>query len=166
MNAQEIIDLLGLVPHPEEGGFFREIYRSASGFEPGDPFRGDRSVGTAIYYLLTPDTYSEMHRLPGDEIFHFYTGDPVEMLLLFTDGTSDLTVLSNDLRIGRPQVVVPGSVWQGSRLRPGGEYALLGTTMSPGFEFADYERGTDKLLTAYPDRRQALTELLADARAS
>jgi predicted cupin superfamily sugar epimerase len=162
MTAQEVIDVLGLVPHPEEGGFFRETYRSASDFEPGLPFPGRRSVGTAIYYLLTPGTFSEMHRLPGDELFHFYAGDPVEMLRLFPDGGGDVVVLSNDLRVGRPQVVVPGGVWQGSRLRPGGEYALLGTTMSPGFEFSDYERGTAALLASHPERRESITRLLRD----
>lgn len=77
-----IVDALDLVPHPEEGGDFHETYRSRERFEPGGPFAGPRSVGTAIYYLLTPDSYSALRRLSGDEIFHFYLGDPVEMLLL------------------------------------------------------------------------------------
>lgn len=160
MNAQEIIRHLGLEPHPEEGGFYRETYRSERPFRPGAPFDGERSVGTAIYFLLTPDTFSEMHRLPGDEVFHFYLGDPVEMLLLFPDGTSDTRILTSDLTRGLPQVVVPGGVWQGSRLVPGGAFALLGTTMGPGFEFEDYERGSPDLVTFHPERRDQILSLL------
>jgi predicted cupin superfamily sugar epimerase len=99
-------------------------------------------MGTAIYYLLTPYTFSAMHRVPGDEIFHFYQGDAVEMLQLPPDGEGKVVVLGNDLLAGmRPQVVVPGGVWQGSRLVAGGRFALLGTTMSPGFDYSDYEAG-------------------------
>lgn len=160
MNAREIIATLGLEPHPEEGGFYRESYRSTSVFDPGRPFDGPRATGTAIYYLLTPDTYSAMHRLPGDEIFHLYAGDAVEMLLLHPDGSSEVAILTSDLASGRPQQVVSGGVWQGSRLCPGGEFALLGTTMSPGFEFTDYESGSSDLCTEYPDRDRMISELL------
>jgi predicted cupin superfamily sugar epimerase len=72
MTADEIIRRLQLVPHPAEGGFFRETYRSRADYEPGTPFTGRRPVGTAIYFLLTADTFSATHRLPGDEVYHFY----------------------------------------------------------------------------------------------
>jgi hypothetical protein len=135
LTAEAIIRLLHLQPHPKEGGHFREMYRSAATL-------GTRSLSTAIYYLLTPDTFSEMHLLPGDELFHFYLGDPVEMLQLHPDGTGQVVMLGTDLEAGmRPQVVVPGGVWQGSRLVPGGKFALLGTTMAPGFAYADYVSG-------------------------
>ncbi|MGD8288123.1 MAG: cupin domain-containing protein [Gemmatimonadota bacterium] len=160
MTWQQIVDALGLAPHPEEGGYYRETYRSPGRFEPGAPFDGVRSVGTAIYYLLTPDTYSALHRLPGDEIFHHYLGDPVEMLLLRPDGSSELQLLSSDLGSGRPQRVVPGGVWQGSRLVEGGEFALLGTTMAPGFQFEDYESGGSDLAERHPDRRALIDQLL------
>jgi uncharacterized protein len=128
--------LLGLVPHPIEGGFFTETYRSAD-LLPGDTlparYRGPRAAATAIYYLLTPETFSAMHRLGSDEIFHFYLGDPVEMLQLAPDGSHRVVVIGPDLEAGqRPQVVVPRGVWQGARLRPGGRLALLGTTVAPG----------------------------------
>jgi predicted cupin superfamily sugar epimerase len=101
-----------------------------------------RSGSTAIYYLLTDETFSALHQLPGDEIFHFYLGDPVEMLQLRPDGSGRIvrigTALANQMA---PQVIVPGGTWQGSRLIPGGSFALLGTTMSPGFDFADYVAG-------------------------
>ena len=86
MTADEIIRHLQLVPHPAEGGFYRETYRSHAAFEPGPPFAGRRPHATAIYFLLTADTFSAMHRLPGDEVYHFYRGDPVELLELHPNG--------------------------------------------------------------------------------
>jgi predicted cupin superfamily sugar epimerase len=156
MNAEQLIQALGLSPHPSEGGFFRETYRAELPIPPDAlpaAYAGAaRAASTAIYYLLTPDTFSAMHRLPGDEIFHFYLGDPVEMLQLREDGSGEVVVLGQVLAAGmRPQVVVPGGVWQGSRLRDGGRYALLGTTRSPGFDFADFQLGERAALAqAYP----------------
>jgi predicted cupin superfamily sugar epimerase len=158
MTWRDIVEALRLEPHPTEGGYFRETYRSQEALEPASG--GVRSVGTAIYYLLTAGTFSALHRLPGDEIFHHYLGDPVEMLLLHPDGSSAVVSLSSDLRLGRPQRVVPGGTWQGSRLVPGGDYALLGTTMAPGFDYGDYESGTAALLDAYPDRGERIAGLL------
>jgi hypothetical protein len=143
MTLSDVIRLLELQPHPVEGGYFRETYRSAGRVR-------DRSVGTAIYYLLSPGSVSEMHRLPGDEVFHFYFGDPVEMLQLHPDGTATTLVLGSDLPAGQvPQAVVPGGVWQGSRPLPGPHgFSLLGATMAPGFDYADYTTGTRDELTA------------------
>lgn len=117
MRAEDVIELLELEPHPEEGGFYRETYRAKSGFIPGAPFEGERPVGTA-------------------------------------------RTLCSDLSLGHPQIVVPGGVWQRSRLREGGSFALLGTTMGPGFEFSDYESGTSALLESHPDHAQAIRGLL------
>jgi predicted cupin superfamily sugar epimerase len=155
LTTSEIQTLLKLEPHPIEGGYFVQTYRAPHDIPEGalpSGYSGARSIGTAIYYLLTPDTFSALHRLPGDEIFHFYLGDPVEMLELKRDGSSELIVLGQDIAAGmRPQHVVPGGVWQGSRLIPGGAYALLGTTMSPGFDYRDYESGSrDRLTSLYP----------------
>lgn len=160
MTAEHLIGLLNLAPHPAEGGYFRETYRSEGTFEPGSPFDGPRSHGTAIYYLLTRDTFSAMHRLPGSEVFHFYLGDPVEMLLLHPDGTSEVVLLGPDLERMTVQHVVPGGTWQGSRLVAGGEWALLGTTMAPGFDYADYLAGSADLLDAFPARRAMIRQLL------
>ncbi len=102
---------------------------------------------------MTPDSFSALHRLAGDELFHFYLGEPVEMLQLDPRaGDGRVVLLGTDLAAGqRPQVVVPRGVWQGSRLRPGGALALLGTTMAPGFDFADYEDAdTAALAAAFP----------------
>src|SRR5271167_3274237 len=114
MTADEIKALLKLAPHPVEGGFFRRTYTSAGTVELP---RGLRAQGTAIYYLLEAGTFSEMHVLESDEIFHFCLGDPVEMLQLYPDGRSALLTLGQDLFAGQEvQVVVPAGVWQGTRL--------------------------------------------------
>ena len=101
---------------------------------------------------ITPETFSALHRMPGTEIFHFYLGDPVVMLQLLRDGTSQTITIGPDLAAGqRPQVVVRGHVWQGSKLLPGGKWALLGTTMAPGFDYKDFELGNrDELAAQYP----------------
>jgi predicted cupin superfamily sugar epimerase len=136
MTADEIKTLLKLEPHPVEGGFYRRTYTAAHGV--GMP-RGDRPMSTAIYYLLEPGTFSEMHVLASDEIFHFYLGDPVEMLQLLPDGHSAVFTLGPDLTAGHHvQLVVPAGVWQGTRLIGDGKIALLGCTVTPGFDFADY----------------------------
>jgi predicted cupin superfamily sugar epimerase len=140
MTADEIKSLLKLEPHPAEGGYFRETYVARERVELP---RGSRSVGTAIYYLLEPGTFSEMHVLASDEVFHFYLGDPVEMLQLFPDGSSAVFILGPDLAAGQHvQLVVPAGVWQGARLVVGGKVALLGCTVTPGFDYADYRGGS------------------------
>src|SRR5512146_1935857 len=99
MNAGEIIELLNLKPLPGEGGFFVESYRADENLEvlPSRYGGAPRAISTAIYYLLTPDIFSALHRLRSDEIFHFYLGDPVEMLQLFSDGTGKLVRIGSDL---------------------------------------------------------------------
>ena len=116
---------------------------------------------TAIYYLLTPDTFSAMHRLKGDEVYHFYMGDAIEMLNLHPDGTSSTLRLGHDITSGAlPQHMVPYGVWQGSRLIDGGSYALMGTTMAPGFDFSDFEEGSFADLHAqYPGNEDLLRKL-------
>jgi predicted cupin superfamily sugar epimerase len=154
-SAEEIIAALKLEPHPVEGGFFRETYRSTESISR--PL-GTRSLGTAIYYLLTPQTVSALHRLPGDEVFHFYLGDPVRMLQLGPGGISGTVTLGSDLLAGQQlQLVVPGGTWQGSHLIDGGRFALLGATMAPGFDYADYEAGRRSELT---ERYPLWTELI------
>jgi predicted cupin superfamily sugar epimerase len=158
MTADEVIERLRLQPHPVEGGFFRETYRCAGSLDRA----GDRrSISTAIYYLLTPKTVSALHRLPGDEVFHFYAGDPVRMLQLWPDGSTRTLVLGTDLRAGQvPQLVVPGGVWQGSVLIEGGSWALLGATMAPGFDYADYASGDRaELITQYPGEEKMIERL-------
>jgi hypothetical protein len=167
LTAQEIIDRLDLVPLTIEGGYFRETYRSALAVSasalPGQ-YGGERNASTAIYYLLTPDTFSAIHRVKSDEVFHFYAGDPVEMLQLDADGRSRIVIIGNDLAAGQsPQLVVPGGLWQGCRLIPGGQWALLGCTVAPGFDYADFTAASRaELLAQYPDQVELITALTPD----
>ena len=158
MNTEQIKRLLRLEPHPVEGGFYRRTYTAPGSAELP---RGRRPQGTAIYYLLEPGTFSEMHVLDSDEIFHFYLGDPVEMLQLYRDGGSALFTLGSDLLAGQHvQLIVPSGVWQGARLIEGGEVALLGCTVTPGFDFADYRGGSFAELAAqWPSEVERIKKL-------
>ena len=164
VTAEQIRDYFKMQPLPVEGGYFAESYRcslTVSKDALPSSYSGDRAMATAIYYLLTPDTFSAMHKLAGDETYHFYLGDPVGMLKLKHDGTGTAILLGQDIMAGmRLQHTVPGGTWQGSRLAPGGKFALLGTTMSPGFDRQDYEAGNrEKLSVLYP-KYAALIALL------
>ncbi|NLW79716.1 MAG: cupin domain-containing protein [Ruminococcaceae bacterium] len=152
-TAAQIARLLGLKPLLPEGGMFCSTYRSC------DKNRG-RETASAIYYLLESPTFSHMHRLDADELYHFYMGDAVELLLL---GPNDArrVVLGQDLLAGQqPQVLVPAGCWQGAHLLPGGQWALMGTTMSPAFEDACYEHAcAEELCAAFPDQRTLISQL-------
>ena len=148
----KIIEQLGLEPHPERG-YFRETYRAPSEVRSGR-HGGSRAASTAIYFLVTaekPATF--LHRLISDEVFHLYDGGPLEILRLFSDGRWDVAVLGMDLAAGeRPQVVVPAGTWFGTELRAGASHCLVGCTVAPGFEFADFElAGGPELEALYPE---------------
>jgi predicted cupin superfamily sugar epimerase len=169
MTAAEVKKLLGLTPHPREGGSFIRTYASAemlpaSALEAGR-YSGQRNIATAIYYLIEPGSFSVMHRLRSDELFHFYAGDAVEMLQLHPDRSGTVIRIGNDLTNGeRPQVFAPRGVWQGSHLVPGGAWALLGCTVSPGFTYADYETGARAELSAgWPSFSKLIAELTRPA---
>ena len=170
LTAADLIAHLQLQPHPKEGGFFRETYRADQSLaQPPGRYAGPRSASTAIYYLLTPETFSALHRLASDEIFHFYLGDPVRMLQLGPDGQGRTLILGRDLLHGQhAQVVVRRGIWQGSFLEPGGSFALLGCTVAPGFDYADYETGQrDVLVKQYPAFAEWICRLTASgARAA
>jgi predicted cupin superfamily sugar epimerase len=158
MTAQQIKALLNLSPHPVEGGHFRRTYTSAN---PVELPRGVRPQGSAIYYLLEPGAFSEMHMLDSDEIFHFYSGDPAEMLQLYPDGESALVTLGANLEAGHQvQVVVPAGVWQGMRLIGDGAFALFGCTVTPGFNYADYHNASCAELSAkWPEQAERIKAL-------
>jgi len=166
MNAQQIIDLLQLEPLPIEGGMFRQAYMAgeeiAQAALPGR-YTSAKPFSVAIYYLLTndADSFSALHALPTDEIFHFYLGDPVEMLNLYPDGSTRRVRLGHDLLNGQMvQYVVPRGVWQGCYLLAGGSFALMGTTMAPGFTDDDYLGGERAALAAqYPREADLITRL-------
>jgi hypothetical protein len=158
VTADEIKKMLNLEPHPVEGGSFRRTYTSAGIV---DLPRGRRPQSTAIYYLLEQGQFSEMHVLHSDEMFHFYLGDPVEMLQLHPDGRSALFVLGPDLKAGQHvQLHVPAGVWQGTRILDNGNVALLGCTVVPGFDFADYRSASyQELATKWPTQAEPIRAL-------
>ena len=165
-RIEKIISLLQLKPLPDEGGLFFETYRSeiclVKECLPAD-YQGGRNISTAIYYMLTNDPVrvSKLHCLKSDEIYHFYLGDPVEMMLLYPDGSSGRITLGQNIFKGQYlQFVVPKGTWQGSYLLPGGDFALMGTTVSPGFDFSDTQLGVQRdLIHKYPDREELIKKL-------
>ncbi|MFQ5776908.1 MAG: cupin domain-containing protein [Terriglobia bacterium] len=166
LTPEQLIKHLDLKPLPVEGGYFRQTCR-AEEMVPAEAlparYRSAKAFSTAIYYLLTsdPDSFSALHTLPTAEVYHFYLGDPVEMLLLHPDHRSERVVLGQDVLNGQyVQFIVPRGVWQGSRLIPGGRYALLGTTMAPGFDAQDYAGGDrDVLIRGYPEHGELIGAL-------
>jgi len=158
MTADDVIRLLHLQPHPIEGGFFRETYRAATTLPTA---AGVRNVSTAIYYLLKPGHVSELHTLASDEVFHFYWGAPVRMVKLWPDGTGRVVILGPDLNAGHvPQLVVPAGVWQGTRLVGETGFALLGCTVAPGFDYADYKSaGRAELAAKWPAFAEEIARL-------
>ena len=148
-------------PLPGEGGYYVETFRSPEKIILTDMPIGERNLGTAILYLLTPATTSQLHRLKSDEMFHFYLGDPVTMLQLHPDCSSEIITLGQDILNGqRIQLTVPKDTWQGAFLKQGGKFALMGTTVTPGFEFDDFEPGRqEELLRRYPNRKNLILQL-------
>ena len=154
MDSAELISALGLEPHPE-GGWYRETWR-------GEPGADGRAVGTAIYYLVVAGVPSPLHRVDAVEIVHSYGGEPVEHLLLGPAGESERVTLGTDLAAGQtPQVVVPAGWWQGFLVRAG--WALLGCTVSPGFEFDGFELVSEEqvrvLAEKFPQHGDLIGEL-------
>lgn len=157
MNVEEIVKALELVPLDQEGGYFRQTVL-------GEPQRDPRPEGegggvrprvTAIYALIGGSQFSAMHRLRTDEMWFFHMGDPLDMLLLHPDGSSERVTLGHDIAKGEKlQHVVSAGVWQGStgRARAGGEgYSLVSCVMVPGFVWTDFELGErSALVAAYP----------------
>jgi uncharacterized protein len=134
-RARALIEQLTLEPHPE-GGYFREVYRSLSRLLPGDG-RPERAAVTTICFLLTAGQHSRWHRVRSDEIWHFYEGDPLELFVgppLFDE--VHRTVLGPAGGPGEPVCAVPPDWWQAAR--PLGRYSLVGCTVAPGFDFADF----------------------------
>lgn len=150
---EELIRTLQLAPLEAEGGMVRETYRG--------------SLGSAIFYLLTGNGYSHLHRLQGDEMYHFYDGDPVELVELIPDGSVRVTVLGKDLAAGQKvQHLIPGGNWQGScLLKKEDGYALLGTTMWPGYRNEEYEHGDrEVLLSEYPEAEAYIMRLTGEPK--
>ncbi len=154
LSPAEIIKSLDLHPHPT-CGFTHEIYRSALQVPAADlpaGYDGPRTLGGFLYFLVTDQARIRVHRIRSDQMYHHYFGDPLEVLLLYPDGRSAVCVVGPDLAAGmRPQLLVPGGTFHAGRIRPVGNYALLGTSVWLRAEPSDVEMGNVELLTAkYP----------------
>ena len=158
-DGQRIIELLGLEPIPIEGGLFHQTWRLTT----DDAIAAGAVIGTAIYSALTddPDSFSALHRLTEVEIWHFYVGDPIRLLLLHPDGTVSEPILGPDLLGGQhPQVIVPVGAWMGGDLVTGGTFALFGTTMTPGFTDGSFENGVrEHLVAGWPSAIERIERL-------
>ncbi|MEM6261595.1 MAG: cupin domain-containing protein [Bacteroidota bacterium] len=147
------VEALELLPHPE-GGFYKETYRSTESHAQGhlpDRFSGDRSYGTGIYFLLTAGNFSAFHRIQSDELWHFYAGDPLSIHVIHPTGEYVHLKLGQQPDLGMPfQQMVPARSWFASEVMEGGAYSLVGCTVAPGFDFADFELAeADKLSKAF-----------------
>jgi hypothetical protein len=163
MTARAWIQVLGLAPHPE-GGHFRETYRAAESVPAGAlPARydGARALATAIYYLLQRGECSRLHRVRSDEMWHCYDGDPVTLYLLDHAAGVTTIVMGRDAAGGQvPQALVPAGRWFGAAVEPPGAYALVGCTVAPGFDFADFELAERAaLVRAFPDQAALIARL-------
>jgi len=156
-TADELRKLWRLTKMPQEDVLFVQTYESAGRDEHGKPLCN----AMVAMFTTDPGSFSDLHRLPTDEIWHFYLGDPVELLLLHPDGRDELIILGTDVLGGqRVQTTVPSGAWMGARLRPGGEYGVYGNTMAPGFVPSDFEPGDrDGLTERWPHRAELITAL-------
>ena len=169
-TAEELINRLELVKHPE-GGWYRETYRSGESIQVtalADRFTGDRSVCTAIYFLLQSGDISALHRIKSDEIWHFYLGVPLTVHVITPGGRYYPLLLGPDMSAGETfQCIVPAGCWFGAEVCQEG-YSLVGCTVAPGFDFADFEMGSrEKLLKQFPDQYviiQLLTKITSEGR--
>ena len=150
-TIDELVKQLGLLPHPE-GGFYAETYRSAGGNSLSGEMQGYRSYSTAIYFLLTKGNFSALHRIKSDEVWHFYLGDPVHVHSISPEGAYHCIALGNHFSRGEvPQYVVPAGWWFGSESVGEIGYSLVGCTVAPGFDFADFELAEkEKLIASFP----------------
>lgn len=161
MNHLTLIETLRLQPHPE-GGFFREVYRSA-GIIPAQSlsvdYGGARSISTSIYFLLPGDTFSAFHRLRSDEVWHFYLGDPITLHLIHPDGRHEKILVGPDVEHDEQlQVVIPAGAWFAARVEKPEGWALIGCTVAPGFDFADFELADRSTLVArFPEHATMIT---------
>ncbi|MCX7829524.1 MAG: cupin domain-containing protein, partial [Acidobacteria bacterium] len=136
-QLEKIIKKLKLKPLKLEGGFYFETYRSKEKIKINGK---EKSLSTAIFFFLKKGEVSKPHRLKYDEIYHFYAGDPVNLYLVYADGRKEKKVLgANVLKGELPQIIIPKMTWQSAKLKKGGKYALMGTTVSPAFDFEDLE---------------------------
>lgn len=162
-RIDELVAKLDLQPHPE-GGFYKETYRS-DGVIPkqslGSEFSGDRNYSTGIYFLLTKGNFSAFHKINQDEMWHFYEGDPLRVHMIDESSTYSFQDIGLNLGAGEiPQFTVPAGVWFASEVAEGGNYSLVGCTVSPGFDFDDFELPSRKeMINKFPNHEKIITSL-------
>ncbi len=150
----ELVRALGLQPHPE-GGYYKETYRASARVETP---RGSRAAGTAIYYLLPRGEFAAWHQVASDEVWHFYDGAPLTLYLLSEQGLEAVTLGREVARGEQPQVIIPAGVLQAAV--PRGDYTLVGCTVAPGFDFADWEMpAREALIARYPEHSELMRQL-------
>ncbi len=163
IKAQEYISKLHLNRHPE-GGYFNEIYRSAEYYEAGylpGRYNKNRAFATSIYFLLEGNQVSNLHSLKSDEIWHFYDGSAILIYMLEEQGKLTVKKLGKDLGSGELfQVTIPKGCWFGAELQDKKSFGLIGCTVSPGFDFEDFELGERNfLLNLFPDYSEIIKKL-------
>ncbi|BAV05879.1 hypothetical protein SAMN05421788_11746 [Filimonas lacunae] len=174
-TVKEIIEWYNMQPNDAEGGYYAEVHTSDISLPdnvlPGfPPLKGGRSLYSAIYYMLPSGETSVLHRVTGDMLYHFYSGLPVEMLLLYPPGSKkeyELCVFGNILERGsHPMKMIPGGTWMGSRLLTSHveDYAFMGVSLMPGFNPADYTIGKrEELIKEYPNQADLIKKFTRDS---
>jgi len=162
MDHKKIVEVLGLQPHPE-GGYYKEVYRSKGDISQGcldGQFEGARNYSTSIYFMLTSDTFSAFHRIKQDEIWHFYQGSPIRLHTISPAGLHQEHTIGSDILNGQqPQMVVPAGYWFAAEVVEKDAFALVGCTVSPGFDFRDFELADqDSLIDEFPEHAELIGE--------
>ena len=163
ISVDELIKEFKLQPHPE-GGYFREPYRAQGIIKKQalpSPFKGDRNYSTAIYFLLPHGSKSMLHRIPSDEVWHFYLGGPLQLVTINEKGKVEEITLGHNVHAGqKPQYVVPAGLWFGSYPAKGTQFSFVGCTVAPGFDFKDLEIAKkEDLLKQYPQAKKIINFL-------
>ena len=166
-EVKALIERFNLEPHPE-GGYFKETYRSNGHIESSslpNEYSGERNYSTCIYFLLTSDTFSAFHRIKQDEIWHFYQGGPILLHLISVEGEYTKITIGSDFESGQvPQFVVPGGFWFAAEVIESDSFSFVGCTVSPGFDFQDFELPSrKKLLQKFPQHKNIIERLTREA---
>jgi len=162
-KIEEIIEKFDLSPHPE-GGYFKETYRSSGEIDKNSlpqSYQGNRNYATCIYFLLTSDTFSAFHKIKQDEIWHFYAGAPIKLYIISEEGVYSEQIIGTNFSEGQiPQFVVPGNHWFAAKTITNNDYSFAGCSVSPGFDFKDFELpGRKELIAKFPEHKEIITGL-------
>ena len=161
-DARYWIEKLKLLPHPE-GGYYKEVYRDLGVVKQdalASEFSGDRNLSTAIYYLLEKGDFSCFHRIKSDELWHFYSGDSVNIYYLDKEKLHTLKLGLNIEKGESPLCAVPKNTWFAAELQEDSEFAIMGCTVAPGFDFTDFEKATKDDLEHFAGNHQELIKRL------